>query len=202
MSSRSSATEMRWSDLVRSAAFLGKQHKESTGTIAVLTTQCRLLALMPLLGNHSTHQLTSPCLQNTSQGSCKVLKEVKSKTSMECGVQDWSWNLYGGHRGWCNMIMYNLFVFAYFSFFHSPIFFSPNNNQECNRNAENQGVYYPGKAVGVKKAFFVVFFFSIYGSRAYWTALLGRFCAKSVKHKTKRYYVSLTVFQWPCRTIK
>lgn len=44
-----------------------------------------------------------------------------------------------------------------FSFFHSPIF-SPNNNQECNRNAENQGVDYPGKAVGVKKAFFVVFF--------------------------------------------
>lgn len=56
------------------------------------------------------------------------------------------------------MIMYNLCVFAYFFFLPQSYFFLPNNNQECNRNAENQGVDYPGKAVGVKKAFFVVFF--------------------------------------------
>lgn len=113
---------------------------------------------MSLLGNHSTHQkLTSPCLQNTSQGSCEVLNEVKSKTSEEHGVQDWTWNIYGGHRGWCNMITYNLRVFAFF-LSSTVLFFSPNNNQECNRNAENQGVDYPGKAVGAKKAFFVVVF--------------------------------------------
>lgn len=56
--------------------------------------------------------------------------------------------------------------FSFFSVFPKSHFFPPRNKQECNKNAENQGVDYPGKAVGVRKAFLAVFF-PIHVSRAY-----------------------------------
>lgn len=208
VASGSHVTETRWSDWVRSAAYLGKQRRGSQRQ-----RETWLLSLPSADSSHWCHfraiiQLIRswPALiyRICHRAAVKVLKEVKRRTSEEHGVWEWTWSLYGGQRGWCNVMKYNLCGFACFCFFlssPSPIFFFPSNNQEWNKNAENQGVCDPGKTVGVRKAFWVVFF-SIHVSRASWTALCGRFCAKCGKLKIKIYYVFPTIFQWPHRTIQ
>lgn len=58
------------------------------------------------------------------------------------------------------MLKYNLCVglLLVFLCFLTQVSCIPSNNQECSKNAKNQGVDYTGESVGVRKAILVVFF--------------------------------------------
>lgn len=90
----------------------------------------------------------------------KVLKEVKSRTSEEHSLgldMESVWRT-EAEVTWLSISCVGLSVSLFFFPLQVPLPPPPSNKQECNKNAENQGVDYPGKAVGVRKAFLVVFF--------------------------------------------